>query len=96
MIPKVFNFNYKLIIIILWVLFYKAWKEKPIKQLCRQIKSLERTLPLFNVAIICSKMKQSKLVHEAVQRCFDHVEYLYFYDKSTSLTGIKVKHKLTY
>ena len=68
----------------------KEWEEDQIKQLaltCRQMNSLERTLPLFNVAIICSGIGQLRIVHEAVQRCFDHVEHLYFYDKSTPLSG---------
>lgn len=54
----------------------------------KQMNSVERTPQLFNVAVVCSLLSQLSSVHEAIARCFDHVEDLYFYDKTTSCTGL--------
>ena len=54
----------------------------------RQMNSVERTPQIFNVAVICSLLSQLRSVREAIARCFDHVEELYFYDKTMSCAGI--------
>lgn len=68
-------------------IIFQDWEETQIKQLVftsRQINSLER---IFNVALICSEMKQMSIVHSAAQRCFDHVENMYFYDTNITCSG---------
>ena len=54
----------------------------------KQVNSVERMPQIFNVAVICSLLSQSKVVRDSIARCFDHVEELYFYDKSISCAGI--------
>ena len=89
-ICKLYNFM-KLIRRNKYLLLYKGVVERANKTVstitCRQINSLERMLPMFNVAIICSEIRQLQTVHEAVQPCFNHVEHLYFYNRSISLSG---------
>ena len=54
----------------------------------KQMNSVERTPQIFNVAVDCSLLSQLSSVHEAITRYFDHVEDLYFCDKTTSCTGL--------
>ena len=73
------------------VFYLLSWDQLQIQQLAfttRQVNSVERTLQIFNVAVMCSQLSQLRLVHDAIDQYFDHVEELYYYDESVSFAGM--------
>ena len=49
---------------------------------CRQINSCCATLQFFNLVVKCS-LEQVEAVKVALMKCFDRVEMVYCYNKST-------------
>jgi len=75
-----------LVVMLIVNYFVKECEEYKITHLvptCRQMNSLEYTLPMFNIAIICSELSQLNKVDAAAHRCFDNVQY--FYNENTPL-----------
>ena len=85
-----------LVVMLIVNYFVKEWEEDKITHLvqkCRQMNSLEYTLPMFNTAMICSELSQVNNADTAADRCFDHVQHLYFND-DTPLSGIYTCRKV--
>ena len=70
-----------LVVMLIVNYFVKEWEEDKITHLvqtCRQMNSLEYTLPMFNTAIVCFELSQINKADAAAHHCFDHVQHLYF------------------
>ena len=45
-------------------------------------------MQIYNIAVICLQRNQMHCTHEALTKCFDHVEELFFYDSAASCAGM--------
>ena len=71
--------------------YVQVWMETEIKEMIlssRQLNGVGTGLALYNVAVVCPRRDKCAVIVEGLKQCLDHVETVFYYDKSTSCSGI--------